>query len=75
MTDIVERLRGNAVGNSARVPWPHRLLHDAADEITRLRAALHGICMFNGLDEDGKTMQDIARAALAVAAKQEGEGL
>ena len=40
MTDIVERLRGNAIGNPARIPWPHRLLHDAAEEIERLRAAL-----------------------------------
>lgn len=38
----------------------------ARDEIDRLRAALHGICIFQNLDEDGKTMQDIARAALEV---------
>jgi hypothetical protein len=40
MTDIVERLRGNAIGNPARIPWPHRLLHDAADYIEAQRGAL-----------------------------------
>ena len=34
------------------------------DSVERLRAALHGICLFQGLDDDGRTMQDIARAAL-----------
>ena len=36
-----------------------------AAENRKLRAALHGICMFSNLDEDGKVMQDIARAALS----------
>ena len=33
-------------------------------DINRLRLALHSICSFPNLDEDGSTMQDIARAAL-----------
>lgn len=38
-TDIIERLREACVGHpDARVPWPHRVLHDAIDEISRLRA-------------------------------------
>ena len=40
MTDIVKRLRDNCVGKPARIPWPHRILHEAADEIERLRAAI-----------------------------------
>lgn len=39
MSDIVERLRGEAIGYPvAEIEWPHRVLHDAADEIERLRA-------------------------------------
>jgi hypothetical protein len=52
--------------------WPMRTdedimraeIADLRADNKRLRAALHGICMFSNLDEDGKTMQDIARAAL-----------
>ena len=41
MTDIVERLRASCVGHPiAEVPWPHRILHEAADEIARLRDAI-----------------------------------
>jgi hypothetical protein len=40
--DIVARLNAACVGHpTARIPWPHRLLHDAADEIARLRTVLH----------------------------------
>lgn len=36
---IEEKLRDAASGHPfATVKWPHRVLHDAADEITRLRA-------------------------------------
>lgn len=36
--DIVARLNDACVGHpAARIPWPHRLLHDARDEIVRLR--------------------------------------
>ena len=45
-TDIVERLQQSAVGKPARIPWPHRVLHDAADEIVRLRRALDGLLPF-----------------------------
>ncbi len=42
--DIVETLLRNCIGTPAKGdPWPHRMLHDAADEITRLRAKLAGV--------------------------------
>lgn len=38
MTDIVEELRDASSGHpDAVIPWPHRVLHEAADEIERLR--------------------------------------
>ncbi len=38
--DILVRLREACVGHPyARIPWPHRLLHDAIAEIERLRSA------------------------------------
>lgn len=37
--DIVALLQAACVGHpSARIPWPHRLLHDAIAEIGRLRS-------------------------------------
>jgi len=39
MTDIVQRLNDHCVGHPySKIEWPHRLLHDARDEIERLRA-------------------------------------
>ena len=39
--DILERLKAFCVGHPhAKIPWPHRELHEAAAEITRLRAEL-----------------------------------
>lgn len=36
--DIVEQINAACVGHPhARIPWPHRLLHDARSEIERLR--------------------------------------
>lgn len=36
--DIIARLQDACVGHPhARIPWPHRLLHDAIAEITSLR--------------------------------------
>lgn len=40
MSDIVERLRNACDGYRS---WPHRLLHEAADEIEELREALERI--------------------------------
>lgn len=41
MSEIVQRLKGACVGHpAAEIPWPHRLLHDAADEIARLTALI-----------------------------------
>lgn len=39
--DIVDRINDACVGHpAAKIAWPHRLLHDARDEIVRLRAEL-----------------------------------
>lgn len=79
MTDIVEKLMEASVGHPvARIPWPHRVLHEAADEIKRLRAALQFIASttvsswVGDIHEDAQTewrdrLEDaisIARAAL-----------
>ncbi len=41
MSGIAKRLQDACVGHPhATVPWPHRLLHDAADELEALAAAL-----------------------------------
>ena len=43
MSDLVERLNTACVGHPhARIPWPHRLLHEAAAEIDRLRKVIAG---------------------------------
>jgi len=43
MPDIVEQLNEACDGHpSATIPWPHRLLHNAADEIKRLRDRYEG---------------------------------
>ena len=40
-SDIIERLNDHCVGHPyAKIEWPHRLLHDARDEIETLRAKL-----------------------------------
>ena len=39
--DIIDKLLAACVGHPVtNIPWPHRVLHDAAEEITRLRAEL-----------------------------------
>jgi len=39
--DIVNRLREACVGHPyAAIPWPHRILHEAAEEIDSLRKQL-----------------------------------
>ena len=39
--DIVDKLRWAACGHPfAKIYWPHRVMHEAADEIERLRKAL-----------------------------------
>lgn len=45
MDDIVERLRAACVGHpNARIPWPHRMLHEAADTIDRQREEIGRLC-------------------------------
>ena len=44
MSDLKQRLLDACLGHPhAKIPWPHRLLHEAAAEIDRLRAALEAI--------------------------------
>jgi hypothetical protein len=39
MSDLIERLSAACDGHpNAKIPWPHRLLHEAIAEIARLRA-------------------------------------
>jgi hypothetical protein len=39
--DIIEQLLGACNGHPyAKIPWPHRVLHNAVNEILRLRRAL-----------------------------------
>lgn len=38
MDNIREQLLGACVGKPAKIPWPHRLLHEAADHIEALEA-------------------------------------
>lgn len=39
--DIVDKLLAACVGYPVtNIPWPHRVLHDAVEEITRLRDEL-----------------------------------
>lgn len=38
--DICKRLMAACHGFPAKISWPHRLLHDASDEIKRLRSDL-----------------------------------
>ena len=41
MPDVLDRLKDACVGHPyAKIPWPHRLLHDAIAEIEKLRKDL-----------------------------------
>ena len=62
--DIVDRLKEAMVGYPyAKIPWPHRMLHEAADEIERLRQfseyVIRESC-WRGCDADGGAVQDKA---------------
>lgn len=62
MNDLPERLRQMCVGHpNAEIPWPHRILHEAADEIVRLREALHDIA---GCAMNGSLFEELALKAL-----------
>lgn len=52
--DIVPRLLAACTGQPAKIPWPHRLLHDAVDAIAALRAQV----------EDSKMDTAICKAAI-----------
>ena len=69
MTDILNRLRDASSGHpDAIIPWPHRVLHEAADEIERLRDALMKIEYLDRPQVRGLprrvSIQEIALAAL-----------
>lgn len=38
MSDIKERIKGHMAGKPAKIPWPHRVLHDAVCRIDELEA-------------------------------------
>ena len=62
MTDIVERLRVPCLERGLDEGWIDAQRREAADEITRLRAALENIII---LSDDYHKAVPIARAALA----------
>jgi hypothetical protein len=58
LDELVGRLREACNGHPhAEIPWPHRLLHDAADEIERLNTELQkrDKCSFIGPMRDCPT--------------------
>ncbi len=64
MTDIVERLRESCVGHpTANIPWPHRLFHEAANEIERLRAEKSKF--LKAWDKSYEVAEDLHRRAKA----------
>ena len=67
MNNLVERIRAACDGHPhAKIEWPHRILHEAADRIEALEAALREIVQKRKMDAVAATsMQAIARAALA----------
>ena len=70
MSDIAERLRAACNGHpAAKVPWPHRVLHEGADEIDRLRSAARAVIQahtdLHGYD-GGRNEQPERRTALTM---------
>ncbi len=48
MSDIIDQINEACVGYPyAKIAWPHRLLHDARDTITTLRARVSELLRFN----------------------------
>lgn len=67
--DLVKRLRSACNGHPhAKIPWPHRVLHEAADRIAALEAALRWIKEMPlpapPLDDPAHSMRTIATRAL-----------
>lgn len=68
MSDIVERLRTRPTGD----PYLHMMVHEAADEIERLRAEVAGLREFvEHVRRNGST--HLANMAVAVLAARKGE--
>lgn len=67
--DMPARLRAACIGHPfAKIPWPHRLLHDAAMEIERLEAS-RADSFTKGVD----TTRAFYEAMLAERKKQAGQ--
>ena len=48
MTDVVKRLLEACNGYPfAKIPWPHRILHEAVEEIQTLRAEIVRLKEYN----------------------------
>jgi len=68
VNDIVERLRTRPTGD----PYLHMMVHEAADEIERLRAEVAGLREFvEHVRRNGST--HLASMAIAVLAARKGE--
>lgn len=72
MTPLAQKLRDACNGHpTAQIPWPHRLLHEAADALDAVHSALKEISNIDmGETEDdfgaATEMQRIANEALAL---------
>lgn len=71
MEDIVKRLLAACDGHPhAKIKWPHRLLHDAADEIIKLRKKLSPI---NKKSKNIHPLQAMSEKALRRVLYKQGE--
>ena len=78
---VQQRLLDACVGKPAKVPWPHRLLHDGADEIDRLQAVNEELVEVLGIAlqqleiiGDGWDKAEKAVRAVFARAKEPGDG-
>ena len=63
--DVAARLRAACVGHpAAKISWPHRLLHEGADEIERLRLLLHRCLCAMDADYHALLIKDINDAGV-----------
>ncbi len=58
-----QRLLDACVGKPAKIPWPHRLLHDAADHIEKLEEEVRGWrdCIIVNAQMDGAKFMGVKR--------------
>lgn len=67
--DLAQRLLDACVGRPAKIPWPHRILHEAAEAIKHLRLELTEA---RKLNEVAGTQIKLMTAGLAEARAREG---